>query len=124
MIAEMKKKIAEAKLENVEGVLVARKDGVEILSTFESERKKEHLAPITAAVIGSSEIFLQSSGVEVHNVTVMIESDKLNAVMAGEGKEIVIAVLTKPGFEAFKLIPRIRKLCKELTMIAEEEEAK
>ncbi len=107
----------EKKNKTVQGYVVARNDGILIHSTL--KETDPHLAAVMAAIIGSSETFIQSTGAHVKNVTVLIESTEINVLMTGTGKSVLLAVVTKPEVETYTLIPHVQAVCNGIAKIIE-----
>ncbi|MEM3400279.1 MAG: roadblock/LC7 domain-containing protein [Candidatus Micrarchaeia archaeon] len=118
MIERMHDYIKKNRDARVDGYVVARRDGIKLVSTIE---ESPHISAITAAIIGSAESFIQSMGAEVKSVSVIIESDKLNAVMMGAGTPILVAAIAKPGVELHGLVPHVKKLVEELSKMVEKD---
>ncbi|MEW6329028.1 MAG: roadblock/LC7 domain-containing protein [Candidatus Micrarchaeota archaeon] len=107
--------LSEKKHKLVQGYVVARNDGILIHSTL--RETDPHLAAVMAAIIGSSETFIQSTGAHVRNVTVLIESTEINVLMTGTGKSALLAVITRPDVETYMLIPHVQAVCNGIAKI-------
>ena len=107
--------LGEKTHKSVRGYILARKDGILVYSTLKDT--DPHLAAVMAAIIGSSETFIQSTGAHVKNVTVLIDSTELNVLMTDAGKSALLAVVTKPEVQTYTLIPYIREMCAGISKI-------